>query len=60
MNQSFTNFLATLITVFILITWFIPAYIVYHGFNGLWGILYLPIFIVTLMWGDILRDKYFK
>ncbi len=48
MNQAFTNFLATLITVFVLILWIIPAYMMYHGAHSWWGFIYLLDIVVTV------------
>ncbi len=56
----FTNFLATLITFFVFALWFLPAFMIYHGGKGEWGMAYLPIFGLSVCWGIILMKKYFQ
>lgn len=64
MNESFKNFLAIIITLMLFALWILPAYM-YHitpasdGTVSAWGILYLPVFILSCLWGNILHRKYF-
>ena len=61
--NSFINFFAIIITAFVFALWLLPAYMMYHisdkSITG-WGILYLPIVLITFCWGGILYKKYFK
>jgi hypothetical protein len=64
-NKAFVNFFAVLITLIQFALWLLPAYMIYTspsdptGKPGCWGILYLPLFIMACVWGDMMRRKYF-
>ncbi len=55
----FTNFLATLITFFVFALWLIPAFMIYHGAEGMWAFAYVPIFVISIGWGVVVTKKYF-
>ena len=64
MKETFTNFMAVLITLMIFSLWILPAYMIHitpvsDGLVSAWGILYIPVFILTCLWGSILHRKYF-
>ncbi len=59
MNQYFTNFFAVLITICVLILWVIPAYMIYHGFGDGWYLVIVAAFVITIMWGLVIANKYF-
>ena len=55
-DKSF--FLLIFITILVFILWFIPiiAINMFPGQHG-WSVLYIPIFIISLCWGDILTKR---
>jgi hypothetical protein len=55
------DFLAVFLTILLFSLWFIPVFIELH-FNDdrNWGSLYVPLFIITLFWGDIIKKEYFN
>lgn len=57
--ETFKNFLAVLITLLVFALWILPAFMMYHGLSNSWGTLYLPICILTGLWGGVLWNKYY-
>ena len=52
------NFLIGFITVAIALLWIIPVVAAYVLNQNGWGVLYIPIFIVTIAWGITITDKW--
>lgn len=52
------NFLIGFITVAIALLWIIPVVAAYVLNQNGWGVLYIPIFIVTIAWGITINDKW--
>ncbi len=60
MKNTFTNFLTLVITLLVFGLWILPAFMQYHGGAGVWGIAYLPICILTALWGVVLYKSYYE
>lgn len=58
-NKAFTNFFAILLTLLQFVLWLLPAYMVVNHYPSEWAILYLPLFIMALIWGNMMQRKYF-
>lgn len=59
--EKFKNFLTILITILIFLLWFLPSREAhYYSLNSPIGVLYLPIFIITICWGAILYNFYYN
>lgn len=58
--QSFINFFAFFITFMLFALWGLPAFMMYHGGDGRWAMLYLLIGFITFMWGIVMWKKYFN
>lgn len=56
--EKFRNFIFTLITLFVFILWFIPVFMIYHGYRNEWGFLYLPIIGISFLWGLVIANTY--
>lgn len=50
--------IAILMTLFLALIWIIPAYMQYHTSVHAWGILYLPIFLLTAGFGFLMNQWY--
>lgn len=58
--EKFTNFLTVLTTILLFAMWMFPMWMFYGGYDGNIGILYIPIVIITIAWGRIIYEKYYK
>lgn len=54
------NAIAIIITFMLFTLWFLPAFMIYHGFNNGWGGLYVAICILSLWWGSVIHDEFLK
>lgn len=57
------NFLTIFMTISIFGLWIIPAFMMYHDepsdTPSFWGMLYIPIIVITLMWISVVNRAYF-
>jgi len=68
--EKFTNFLTVFVTVLLFFLWLLPAICIMqttkigettsYFVTNPWGLLYIPIFIMTMTWGNILYRKYYS
>lgn len=59
--EKFKNFLTILITILIFLLWFLPSREAnYFALDSVIGVLYLPIFILTICWGTVLYNFYYN
>ena len=52
--------LTILTTLFIFALWILPAYMMMHGHSGKWAVLYMPIFVITVIWVFLMSLEYFN
>lgn len=52
------NAIAIIISFMLFILWFFPAFTVSLTGQTGWGALYVPIFVMSLFWGNILYEKF--
>lgn len=53
------TFLLILIAVFLFVLWFVPLYAIeFLGGTGDWGVLYIPIALLSFFYGVLLTDKF--
>jgi len=58
--EKFTNFLTILTLIILFILWVIPSYMIFNGYDGLFGFIYFPLIGFTIAWCGMIYKKYYK